>query len=231
MRCRTLVLVALSLLAASPAWAGPITYHVSVNTSSIAGTAGSLDFEFNPGPLASQSASLQILNFASNGSLAGAPQIFGDVTGGPLPTTLTFDNGGAFNDYFEGFTFGSALAFDVRLFGPALSAPNGTSTSGSAFGFSMFSDPGGTIAALTNDPTGVAVRIDVLLNGTSSVTTSSSVTAVSLPEPGTLWLMATGLIGCGCTRLRYLITPSNGGMLNDGTHDRGGAIRVFRVTW
>jgi hypothetical protein len=200
MQCRSLLFVALFALAGSTAWAGPITYHVSIDTSSIAGTAGSLDFNFNPGPLSSQAATLQILNLTSDGSLAGGPQIFGDVTGGPLPATLTFDNGGAFNDYFEGFTFGSALAFDISLFGPALSSPDGTSTSGSAFGFSMFSDPGGTIAALTGDPTGLAFRIDVLLNGRSSVTTFSPVTGVAVPEPGTLLLLVTALVGVGCDR-------------------------------
>jgi len=198
---RTLLLVALCLLAGAPAWAGPITYHVSVDTSSIAGTAGSLEFQFNPGPLSSQPASLQILNFASNGTLAGAPQTFGDVSGGPLPSTVTFDNGGAFNDYFDGFTFGSSLAFDITLFGPALTAPNGTATSGSAFGFSMFSDPDGTIAALTSDPTGLALRIDVLLNGTSSVTSFSPEAAVAVPEPSTVLLTATVLLGLYAARM------------------------------
>jgi hypothetical protein len=205
MRCRSLlfVFVALFLLARSAASAGPLTYHVSIDTSSIVGTAGSLDFDFNPGPLVSQSASMQIMNFVSDGSLAGGPQTFGDVSGGPLPTTLTFENGGAFNDYFEGFTFGSTMAFDISLFGPALSAPDGTSTSGSAFGFSMFSDPAGTLAVLTSDPTGLAFRIDVHLDGTTSVTSHSAVTDVrAVPEPGSLMLMATGLVGCGYAHFR-----------------------------
>jgi PEP-CTERM motif-containing protein len=206
MRCCSLLFCAFvalfSLVAASAASAGPITYHVSVDTSSIAGTDGSLDFNFNPGPLVSQAASLQILNFASDGTLAGGPQTFGDVNGGPLPSTLTFDNGGAFNDYFEGFTFGSLLTFDISVFGPALTSPDGTSTSGSAFGFSMFADADGTIPVLTSDPTGLAMRIDVLRNGTTAVTSFSRVTDVAVPEPGTLLLLATGLIGYGSARLR-----------------------------
>ncbi len=209
MRCRTFMLVlvpvALSLLAAAaaPTWADPITYHVSINTSSIAGTAGSFDFNFNPGPLVSQPASLQIVNFASDGALAGGASTFGDVSGGPLPSTLTFDNGGPFNDYFEGFTFGSTLTFDINLFGPALTAPNGTASSGSAFGFSLFSDPAGTIAALTTDPTGLAFRIDIQLNGTTIATNSSPATTLAaVPEPGTLLLTATALAGVFASRRR-----------------------------
>src|ERR1035441_2524168 len=133
--------------------ADTITYGVTVNTSSISGTAGSLDFQFNPGPLVTQAASLQILSFASNGSLAGSPSLTGDVTGGPMPATLAFDNGTGFNDYFEGLTFGSILSFNVSLFGPALSAPDGASTSGSVFAFGMFSDGAGTVAVLTSDTT------------------------------------------------------------------------------
>jgi hypothetical protein len=64
---------------ASIALAAPISYDVTVDTSSISGTAGSLDFEFNPGPLVTQAASLQILNFASDGTLTGSPVLTGDV--------------------------------------------------------------------------------------------------------------------------------------------------------
>src|SRR5208282_1452048 len=96
--------VMLLLCVTGTAAASPITYDVTVDSSSISGTAGSFDFEFNPGPLVTQAASLQILNFSSDGTLAGTPALTGDVMGA-LPTTVTFDNGTAFNDYFEGFTY------------------------------------------------------------------------------------------------------------------------------
>ena len=51
------LLIAAFLCFASPASAAPVTYDVSVDTSSISGTAGSLDFNFNPGPLVTQPAS------------------------------------------------------------------------------------------------------------------------------------------------------------------------------
>jgi hypothetical protein len=76
-----------------------------------------------------QAASLQILNFASSGSLLGSPTLTGDASGA-LPATLTFDNCTGFNDYFEGFTFGSTLSFKVSLYGPALSSPDGVATVG-----------------------------------------------------------------------------------------------------
>ncbi len=194
---------------ASAASAAPITYDVTVDTSSIAGTAGSFDFNFNPGPLVTQAASLQILSFTSNGTLAGGPTLTGDVAGA-LPATLTFDNGTAFNDYFEGFTYGSTLSFQVSLYGPALSAPDGTATSGSTFAFSMFSDPAGTVPVLTSDTTdGFVFTTGVNLDGTTTVSNSSAQTTVvpatvPVPEPGTLPLMVAsiGLWLAVCSRLQ-----------------------------
>ena len=187
------------LYAASLALADPITYDVIVNTSAISGTSGSLEFQFNPGGLDTQAASLQILNFTSDGTLAGSPAITGDVSG-TLPGTLAFDNGAFFNDYFEGFTFGTTLAFNVSLYGPALSLPDGVSTSGSTFAFSMFSDAAGTIPALTTDTTnGFAFTTDVNLDGTTTVTNSSAETTVqsassTVPEPSSLVLIGTVMV-------------------------------------
>jgi hypothetical protein len=193
-----LLFIALPLFFASVASGAPITYNVTVDSSSISGTAGSLDFQFNPGPLVTQAASLQILNFSSPGSLAGSPVLAGHVAGA-LPSTLTLDNGTAFNDYLEGFKYGSTLSFQVGLFGPALSSPDGTSTSGSRFAFSMFSDAAGTIPVLTTDTTnGFAFTVDVKLDGTTTVTNSSAQTTVAsanttIPEPCSLPLMAVSI--------------------------------------
>ena len=188
--------------------AAPITYDVTVNTSSITGTAGSLDFNFNPGPLVTQAASVQILNFMSNGSLVNCAaniQTFcntGDVSG-MLPATLTFNNDTAFNDYFDDFTFGTTISFDVSLYGPALSAPNGTATSGSTFAFSMFSDADGTIPTLTTDTVdGFALTVGVNPDGSTTVTSYSPETSVSTPEPSTFVLLGTAVAWVGVLRLR-----------------------------
>jgi len=87
-----------------------------------------------------------------DGFVGACPCATGDVSG-QLPAALTFDNVTAFNDYFDVFMFGTTISFDVSLYGPALSAPDGVSTSGSTFAFSMFSNPLGTVPVLTSDTT------------------------------------------------------------------------------
>jgi hypothetical protein len=119
---------------------------------------------------------------------------------GALPATLTYDNGTQYNDFFEDFTYGTTLSFEVSLYGPALSSPDGTSTSGSIFAFSMFSDPAGTVPALTTDTTdGFAATVNVNLDGTTTSTDPSTETSIvssaTTPEPSSLLLLATGLLG------------------------------------
>lgn len=196
------------LFAASAGTVDPVTYVVTVDTSAISGATGSLDFNFNPGPLVSQLAYLQVLDFSGNGTLGGAPSLTGNVSGGPLPATVTFDNGTGFNDYFQGFTFGTTLLFDVHLYGPALSSPDGSSTSGSTFAFSMFSDAAGTVPALTTDLTnGFAFTVDLDLIPSTVVSNFSAETGIvqvysDVPEPNTHVLLGTALACWGMLRFR-----------------------------
>jgi hypothetical protein len=189
-------LAALSLgLTTTGALADPaLLLPVTINTSSVTGTSGSLDFQFNPGPLTSQFASLQIENFTTDGILNGAPQLTGDASGGPLSSTVLLDNGTVYNDYFQAFTYGTQLSFDLLFSGPAVNSPNGTSTSGSTFAFSMFSDPLGITPVLTSDTAdGWAFTTSVNLDGSATPTSDSSQTALGsvtpVPEPSPILLL------------------------------------------
>ena len=205
---RISLIAAFCFALASSAQADVITYMITVNTASQLGDAGSLDLQFNPGGLLSQAADLSILNFSTDGSLGG-PVLTGDASGA-LPGTVLFDNGSSFNDYFTGFTYGTTLTFDVLLSGPALSSPDGVSTSGSTFAFSMFSDAAGSVPVLTTDTTdGFAVTVNVNLDGSTTLTNSSAETAISVvPEPATLPLFSIALAAlAGFARFRRRDIP------------------------
>jgi hypothetical protein len=74
----------------------------------------------------------------------------------------------------------------------------------------MFSDPAGTIPVLTTDTIdGFAATLNVNLDGTTSVTDPSAETSVAssaaTPEPGSLVLLATGLLVLAGMLRRQLI--------------------------
>jgi hypothetical protein len=190
-------LLALLLVAAGPGAvrAGSVTYNVTVNTSALAGQVGYLDSQFNPGPGAAP-ATATISAFTSDGTLQlGAPLngTTGDVTG-QLSGPLTLGNSSFFNDYFEGFNYGSTIHFQLTLSGPAV---GGSAPSGSSFAFSLY-DSTGTVPLLTTDPNGSVLTINVNANGSTSVETfpqspnnlTPVATASVVPEPSTLALAA-----------------------------------------
>jgi len=189
----------LALLPAGPLFAGPIAYLVTVNTGAISGTSGFLDFSFAPG-YDSQSAFVTIGSFAPGGSLSGSPVVNGGVLG-VLPGTVTIDNSTAFNDYFQGFEFGTTIQFLLSFGGPAVTSPDGTS-SGSTFGFGMFENSAGTIPLLTTDPFGNAFTVDVNPDGsTTPIIFPAALDAPpaatlesTTPEPAPCALLALGLV-------------------------------------
>ena len=183
------VLACALLVCAVPAQAA-ILYSVTVDTSLLPnGTTGNLNFQFNPGG-ASQEASASLTSFSTDGTLIGLPALLGNVSGA-LPATVTFDNGSALNDYFQGFTFGSSFSFLLTFYGPAIDAPNGTATSGTTFGVALYDDLG-TTPLLTLDPFGFAALAEINLNGSVSLTmyapdgsNNPVVSFAEVPEPAT----------------------------------------------
>lgn len=195
------------LLASMTAAQAAVIYQVNVDTSSLNGSSGNINFQFNPGG-SSQSAFVTITGFSSiGGALSGVPAVAGGVSGA-LPGAVTINNSTAFNDYFHAFTFGTSLQFILTLDGPAIQSPNGTSTSGSTFGLAFF-DTAGVTPLITTDPFGFAGIVEVALDGTTSTTgfpasagNPSAVTFSEVPEPSTLISFSTALIAIGVVARR-----------------------------
>lgn len=211
--CAAAVLVLFAVLAPGAVRAGPITYHVSVDTSSINGQSGFLDLQFNPGGNTAKLATATVTNFTPAGNLQPLDpnNVQGDVTGSlPGPLALTNDT---FNDYFQGFTFGTSIAFDLTLSGPALDSPGGNF--GSSFALSLY-DSTGTLPLLTNAVNGSVLTTNLNANGTTTAIPSPNAgggppvaaatpATSAVPEPSSLLLLSMGslsLLGYGFSRKR-----------------------------
>jgi hypothetical protein len=191
---------------------------VGVDTSSLSGQSGYLDFQFNPGDSSALAATATVTGFSSvGGTLAPSSTLSGDASGA-LPGTLTLDNGTIFNDVFQGFTFGSSVSFTVTISGPAIISLSGTV--GSAFAFSLYAADEVT-PLLTTDPNGSVSTILLSAGGTTTseafpqsstdntpaaTITPAGVTAVPEPPTATIVLLVFFLQG-GVLLLRSFAYP------------------------
>lgn len=196
MRILKFTLLAMCLSAASAAWANPVTYYITANTASIQGASGYLDFQFNPGTPVNFTATANLINFLSDGTLGSALTPIGDASG-TLPT-VSFDNAQASNEYTQAFTFGTWLSFQVNL---AWIEP--TADSPTSFLFTLYDNS--TPIPNTLLAPGAVVELDINPDGSTTPITASGFTAgtsSAVPEPGTLWLLIPGLALAGWKRLR-----------------------------
>ncbi len=117
MSTRRIWLLALALLAAL--WAGAsravadLAYNISVNTSSVSGTVGSVELQFNPIDFTSLAATATISN-VSNGTAGTIDTPIGDASG-DLGSTVTIQNGQGTNDFFQNYTYRSTLSFTLAF--------------------------------------------------------------------------------------------------------------------
>jgi hypothetical protein len=191
---------ALSLLAA-PASADTILYTVTVDTSSVSGSSGYLEFQLNTGSLVAGAVTASVMDFMGATVNMNDPNDFSSIGSFPLPGTLTLTSSSS-TDYFEAATFGSSITFQAELSGPGVDlSGNAGSSSDTEFSFD-FTDTSFNYL-LTNDPNGVVGLIDVAAVGTvntqanpdaaggPSVATFSLGTAA--PEPSSMALMGLAL--------------------------------------
>jgi hypothetical protein len=189
--CLTLFLTPASLFADS-------VYIVNVNTSSLAGNSAQLAFDFIDGGPPSNTITLS--NFSTNGTL-GSNSPSGGVSGS-LPGTVTLTDTSFFNEYLTNITLGTSFSFllDATTNGPdASSIPD-------AFSLFLLDPVTGLPLFTTIDPTGsnslLTLNIDGSSNGAlgvftlpgdGAVVTATPFSTSTVPEPGTFFLLVSGL--------------------------------------
>jgi hypothetical protein len=164
-----------------------------VNTSSVSGAQGFLDFQFNPLNASTLPETATIVSFsgATYNSTLGAT-LTGGATGGPAGVSnIVLSNSTSYNDAFEGVSYGKSISFTLDLSGIGITNPNGNRSSGE-FDFSLFDSNQNPI--LTSNPNGYALTVDVNANGTIAVVPQSPNVTLT-PEPSSLSLLSLPLLG------------------------------------
>lgn len=175
-----------------------VTYSVNIDTRSIAGTSGSVDFQWNLGvvdPLLVAS----VFSFSSGSTFTDAPVILsGDVSGSLQPgASVKFAGSSADNYLYQNLSFGNAIHFQLTLPDRA-PAQAGTDYS-SGFLVSVLdsnlapalptSARDGTAMAFTLEPSAAPMFAAFTRPGVVQATEVSPV-----PEPTTVVLLLAGLV-------------------------------------
>ena len=211
---KTILLTAISLLGSFgslPVTAATVlpdqVFQLRIDTSTLAGTSGAIDLQFNPGPNTFQSATVTVSAFQGAGSTSA--QKIGSVTGGPLPNPLTINNTQALNEDLESIVFGNSLNLTLDFSGIAINTPGSSNPqSGSVFTLGLFSDAAATMPILTYDPDGAIFR-QIINPGGQFVTQVISPQASLVPEPSCVALVGLAGFGLMAWRARRKICKNN----------------------
>lgn len=188
--------------AVQAAWALSV-FDVAIDTAALTGTPAQLAFDLTSSDLATNDAT--ITGFTTDGSLGTASTTDGPVTGA-LPGTTTIADTALFNELLQDLTLGNTIAFTLTLTenrtGGGLPDQFALFLLDAASGMSLVStsDPTGANALFAVDITGAACGDLQVFSSTSRVTATTCVAAV--PEPHTLLLVTTGLVGLAALRHR-----------------------------
>ena len=205
---------AVFLVFSAGSFAGPLfatPFQVTIDTSPIAGSAGSLAFDFLD--LDPSFNAVQIAGFLSDGVLGSTITMGGPISGA-LPGSVRIEDtdGAFFNELLQEITFGSAITFSVEL-----TAFNSGAFLPDSFSFFLLDSTGLVPLFTTSDPTGAdalfAIDVDGSTSGQLSAfaptglapgATSEVMWRVQpVPEPSTSLLLVVGLLAVGaCARFK-----------------------------
>jgi hypothetical protein len=150
-KCKLLHVLFLMLALGSTASASR-GFVVTIDTSSLNGTRGAIEFQLNPGPgiYDDGAVTIEFLGLTQQPN----PSVSGDVKFSP---TFTMSNSRAFNDFFAGATFGSTMTVRLLFTGAMVDNPAAGRTAGTDFTLSLYKNEQGSTTALTNDGAGNAL--------------------------------------------------------------------------
>ena len=186
-------------LVGSPAAFADSIYDVTIGTSSLAGSGATLAFDLTSGGSLANTASIS--SFSSDALLGSNGPNSGSATGA-LPGVVSLDTKTYFfNEYLQGLTLGNSMSFQLDV---TTNAPTGGALPDTLAFFIL--DPTASYSLpTTSDPTGANSLFTLQIDGSPSGVVGNyggtpsgvdvTLTSVSVPEPGTLGLMAIGLLG------------------------------------
>jgi hypothetical protein len=181
-------------------------YQVSVDTSSLYGTTGYLDLQFNPGDVTSPSATATLRGFSGDVTLDSGAVVDGSASGA-LPGTLSFGNDTPFNAALQPVTFSNVFGFTISFSGAYETAVSGSGTRFSLALLDPAYDPLATV-----DPVGTILQFELMPGGAVAATTfnadafgaESIVTLTAVPVPAALPLLASAFALFGFARRRAI---------------------------
>lgn len=180
-------------------------YDIRVDTATLLGSDGYLDFQFNPGSVPASAATAIVSDVTGVTWRPDAPTVEGSVTGN-LPGTLTFGNSTILNAYLTPVSFGSLFSFSLVL--------DGIIGSGAATAFSLALLDNAYNPQLTTDPEGRVLTLNRYPDGVIAIATydrdatgaPSVVSVTAIPEPPVVLLLGAGLGLLGIVLRRCLVS-------------------------
>jgi hypothetical protein len=187
-------LAALAMLySAAPALASPIqpsaVYRVSIDTASLAGRSGYLDFLLLG---LSDAAPVQVAIGGFAGAYAAGTILAGDA-GGSVAGGISLGNGAAWNEFAQWAEFGGVFSFSVRFTG------TGDAGAGTNLGIALL-DADFNYLGTAADVVTFALQPGMPIAITADAALAA---ATALPEPSTMLQVATGLMLLALCRWRY----------------------------